>query len=68
MRIFFKTDHKKYFDDVIEIINETWLWNIRFLSYDYEKEYENFEKKKITEFESIFRGEKLKINYAEFNK
>jgi len=65
---FFKTDHKKYFDDVIEIINETWLWNIKLLSYDYEKEYENFEKKKITEFESIFRGEKLKINYAEFNK
>ncbi len=65
---FFKTDHKKYFDDVLEIINEIWLWKTRFVSYDYEKDCEKFTKKKITEFESMFRGEKLKINYAEFVK
>ena len=65
---FFKTDHKKYFDDVLEIMQELWLWQKRFVSYDYEKDSEKFTKKKITEFESMFRGEKLKINYAEFVK
>lgn len=65
---FFKTDHKKYFDNVLEIIKEIWLWDIRFVSYDYEKDSQKFTKKKITEFESMFRWEKLKINYAEFVK
>ena len=65
---FFKTDHKKYFDDVLEITQELWLWQKRFVSYDYELDSEKFTKKKITEFESMFRWEKLKINYAEFVK
>lgn len=65
---FFKTDHKKYFDDVLDIIDEIWLWKKHFVSYDYEAESEVFTKKKITEFESMFRWDKLKINYAEFRK
>lgn len=65
---FFKTDSKKYFDDVLEIIKEIWLWETRFVSYDYEKECEKFTKKKITEFESMFREHKLPINYVEFIK
>lgn len=65
---FFKTDHKKYFEDVLEIIKEIWLWETRFISYDYERESKTFHKQKLTEFESMFRGDKLKINYAEFVK
>lgn len=65
---FFKTDHKKYFDDVLEIIKGLNLWKTRFVSYDYERESETFHKQKLTEFESMFREDKLKINYAEFLK
>ncbi len=65
---FFKTDHKKYFEDVLEIIKEIWLWSPQFISYDYEKDSEKFTKTKITEFESMFRWDKLKIHYAEFKK
>lgn len=65
---FFKTDHSWYFEDVVSIIRELWLWEIRFISNDYEKESEVFEKRKITEFESMYRGKKLSIHYAEFVK
>lgn len=65
---FFKTDHKKYFEDVLEIILEQGLWKKRFVSYNYEVECEKFTKQKMTEFESMFRWEKLKIHYAEFVK
>lgn len=65
---FFKTDHKKYFEDVLEIMSELSGWEKIFVSYDYEAESEKFTKKKITEFESMFRGEKQKIHYAEFKK
>lgn len=65
---FFKTDHKKYFEDVLELIDEWWLWERKIVSYDYEAESDKFTKNKITEFESMFRWEKLKIHYAEFKK
>lgn len=64
----FKTDHKWYFEEVLEIIKELWNWKIDFVSYDYEKESDTFNKKKLTEFESMFRENKLKIHYAEFGK
>ncbi|MDD5770444.1 MAG: tRNA (guanosine(46)-N7)-methyltransferase TrmB [Candidatus Gracilibacteria bacterium] len=64
----FKTDHLNYFREVLEIIKELNLWKIDFLSYDYEKESEIFNKQKLTEFESMFREDKLKINYCEFVK
>lgn len=66
-KVFFKTDHLEYFEEVLEII-KTQNWKIEFLSYDYEKESQIFDKKKLTEFESMFRWEKLKINYLEIIK
>ncbi len=64
----FKTDHKWYFEEVLEIIKQLNLWKIDFVSYDYEKESSSFNKQKMTEFESMFRENKLKIHYAEFWK
>ncbi|MDD2907709.1 MAG: tRNA (guanosine(46)-N7)-methyltransferase TrmB [Candidatus Gracilibacteria bacterium] len=66
--VIFKTDHKGYFDDTLELINKFSKWNIEKLSYDYEVEIENFDKKNLTEFESIFREHKMKINYLELKK
>lgn len=67
-KVCFKTDHKTYFDEVLEIIKELNLWKTEFISYDYEKESEIFSKQKLTEFESMYREHKIKINYAEFVK
>jgi len=67
-KVIFKTDHKWYFDDTLEIINKFWNWTIEKLSYDYENEIESFDKKNLTEFESIFREHKMKINYLELRK
>ncbi|MDD3793782.1 MAG: tRNA (guanosine(46)-N7)-methyltransferase TrmB [Candidatus Gracilibacteria bacterium] len=67
-RVIFKTDHKGYFEDTLELINKFSKWNIEKLSYDYENELESFDKKNLTEFESIFREHKMKINYLELRK
>ncbi len=58
-KVFFKTDHKEYFDFVLEEIKKT-NWKISLKTYDYEKDnlrnaYET------TEFEQIFRWKKLKF-------
>ncbi len=66
--LFFKTDHIWYFDEVLDIIKNETKWENTFASNDYEKDSITFSKQKITEFESMFRWEKLKINYAEFIK
>jgi len=65
---FFKTDHLWYFEDVLEIVKNSNLWDIRFISNDYEVDSDKFDKKKITEFESMYRWKKVKINYVEFVK
>lgn len=67
-KVCFKTDHLWYFEEVLEIVKLEKLFKIDFLSYDYEKESETFHKQKLTEFESMFRGENLKINYVELVK
>lgn len=67
-KVYFKTDHKNYFDETLELIKTQNKFEIWFLSYDYEKESDFFDKQKLTEFESMFRWDKLKINYAEFIK
>ncbi len=67
-RVIFKTDHLWYFEDTIELIRVFSKWNIEKLSYDYENEIESFDKQNLTEFESIFREHKLKINYLELIK
>lgn len=65
---FFKTDHRGYFDEVLEILQSLGSWEIQNMSYDYERESEKFTKTKMTEFESIFRWDKLQICYAEYKK
>ena len=67
-KVIFKTDHIWYFEDSLELINKFWKWTIEKLSYDYENEIESFDKKNLTEFESIFREHKMKINYLELRK
>lgn len=64
----FKTDHLAYFEEVLSLLKENWDWKILKKSYDYELELEEFDKKNLTEFESIFREHKLKINYLELKK
>lgn len=67
-KVIFKSDHREYFDSTLEIIKDFWKWNIDKLSYDYENETEAFDKKRLTEFEVIFRSQKIKINYIELSK
>lgn len=67
-KVIFKSDHREYFDSTLEIIKNFWKWNIDKLSYDYENETEAFDKKRLTEFEVIFRSQKIKINYIELSK
>ncbi len=65
-KMIFKTDHLGYFLHVLQEIEKT-KWTILFKTFDYEKEglYEN---NSITEFEQIFRGQNLKVNYLELIK
>jgi len=67
-KLIFKTDHLEYFDTSLALFKEIWLWKINILSHDYESELEHFETKEMTEFEHIFRKDKIKINYVEFEK
>ena len=67
-KIIFKTDHREYFDSSLEIFEKLSLFKVNKLSYDYEKELEEFSTKRMTEFEHIFREKKIKINYVEFEK
>ncbi|MCD5385052.1 tRNA (guanosine(46)-N7)-methyltransferase TrmB [Candidatus Gracilibacteria bacterium] len=67
-KLIFKTDHLEYFDTTISLFKEIGLWKINILSHDYESELENFETKEMTEFEHIFRKDRVKVNYVEFEK
>ncbi len=67
-KLIFKTDHREYFDTTIDLFKKLWVWKINIESRDYEKELEVFDKKNLTEFETIFREHKMQINYAEFEK
>lgn len=66
--LIFKTDHRKYFDEVLETLKKISEWHILRISYDYEKDIETFNKQNLTEFEALFRGEKKKICYLEVKK
>jgi len=66
-KLFFKTDHKEYFDSTREIIENQWLWKIVNWTHDYENS-EIFDMNNITEFEWLYRGEKTDINYIELAK
>ena len=67
-KLIFKTDHREYFDTTIDLFTELDLWKINIKSYDYENELNHFETKDMTEFEHIFRKDKIRINYVEFEK
>lgn len=67
-KVCFKTDHRGYFDEVLELVKEQKKFQIHSVSYDYEKETTLFKKEKLTEFEAMYRGEKCAICYAEFIK
>lgn len=66
-KVYFKTDHREYFDTTLELLQKQALWDITFVSYDFAQE-DIFEKKHITEFEGIYRGKNIKINYVELQK
>ncbi len=66
--LIFKTDHREYFDSVIEILAQQWLWKNKIVSYDYEAELSHFDTKSITEFEAYYRRFKTKICYLEAEK
>ncbi|PZM86618.1 tRNA (guanosine(46)-N7)-methyltransferase TrmB [Candidatus Gracilibacteria bacterium] len=67
-KLIFKTDHGEYFDTTLELFEKIGLWKIVLKSYDYEKETDKFDSKDLTEFESIFREDRIKVNYVEFEK
>lgn len=66
-KLFFKTDHREYFDSTKEILEKQWLWKIASWTHDYENS-EIFDMGNITEFEWFYRGEKTDINYIELVK
>ena len=67
-KLIFKTDHREYFDTTLDLFEKIGLWKINIKSYDYENELNHFETKDMTEFEHIFRKDKIEINYVEFGK
>jgi len=66
-KLFFKTDHREYFDSTREIIQKQWLWNIVNWTHNYENS-EIFDMDNVTEFEWFYRGENTDINYIELAK
>jgi tRNA G46 methylase TrmB len=65
-KMIFKTDHLWYFLFVLEEIKKT-SWKLIFKTFDYEQDW-LYENNSITEFEQIFRWQKIKINYLELEK
>ena len=66
-KVFFKTDHREYFESTVEIVETQWIWKILHKNYDYENS-EVFDVNNLTEFEWFYRGEKTDINYLELEK
>ena len=66
-KLFFKTDHKEYFDSTREIIADQWLWKVVDWTHNYENS-EIFDMDNVTEFEWFYRGENTDINYIELVK
>jgi len=68
-KVIYKTDHKQYFEDTLELIKKEGIWEVWIVSFDYENELEKVHSKKsLTEFEVIFRNKEINICYAEFIK
>ena len=65
-KLLFKTDHREYFDFVLEELKKT-KWKIILKTHDYEKDNLR-ENSETSEFEQIFRWQKLEICYLELEK
>ncbi|MCH8518506.1 tRNA (guanosine(46)-N7)-methyltransferase TrmB [Candidatus Gracilibacteria bacterium] len=63
----FKTDHKEYFEDTLQIVKELGLWVVQLVSYDY-KNSDIYDREAITEFEGLFRGEQEDFYYLILEK
>lgn len=66
-KVFFKSDHREYFESTVALIQKQWLWNIIKINTNYEND-EVFDTWNITEFEAMYRGAKIEINYLELQK
>lgn len=66
-KLFFKTDHREYFDSTKKIIETQWLWKTVHWTHDYENS-QIFDMNNITEFEWLYRGKNTNINYLELVK
>lgn len=67
-KLYFKTDHREYFESVLEILPGFKEWKQNICSFDYEKEQDLFDMKNITEFEAHYRGKNLQIHYLELER
>ncbi|NDK09792.1 tRNA (guanosine(46)-N7)-methyltransferase TrmB [Candidatus Gracilibacteria bacterium] len=66
-KLYFKTDHREYFESVLAIIEKLGLWKIEKIIDNYESD-EIFDMGNITEFEAFYRGKNTDINYLELVK
>ncbi len=66
-KLFYKTDHREYFETTLKVIEGQWLWKISKMTQNYEDD-EIFDTKNITEFEAMYRWDKIEINYVELVK
>jgi len=61
-----KTDHLPYYEFVLEELKNT-SWKIIKTSTDFENDID-FKNEETTEFQQLFRGQDIKINYIELEK
>ena len=61
-----RTDHCEYFDFALEELSKT-DWKIQEKSYDYEHD-PDFQNAETTEFQQMFRGQKIKIHHLKLQK
>lgn len=61
-----KTDHLEYFEFILEEVKKT-SWEITKKSFDWEND-NDFDNEETTEFQQLFRWQKIKINYLELQK
>lgn len=63
-KFIFQTDHRAYFDDVVEDIKKQWLWKIEDIDVAYQSEIGT----QKTVFENMFRAQGKDICYGVFIK
>jgi tRNA G46 methylase TrmB len=66
-KLFFKSDHREYFDSTRDVLEQQWLWKTIAWTHNYE-DSEIFDMDNITEFEWLYRGKDTQINYIELVK